>query len=203
MNSKVLIAGLTLLSALGSSLVAEASPFDRRPQQGIELSHYKHHDRYPAHDRRERLARVLDVKPIWPKHDRYSKHDRYCRDDRRYSDRDDRRDRGDCGDRDEARIVGALAGGVVGNMIGREHDNALVGTVAGALIGSAGADIIVSQGRISHRGKECVSRHKLKYHQQPVAYRVRYIYRGQVYTTRTREHPGRYIEIDHYYDRRG
>ncbi|MBR9883968.1 MAG: glycine zipper 2TM domain-containing protein [Oceanospirillales bacterium] len=200
MNSKVLIAGLTLLSALGSSLVAEASPFDPRPQQGIELSHYKHHDRYPAHDRRERLARVLDVKPIWPKHDRYSKHDRYCRDDRRYSDRDDRRDRGD---RDEARIVGALAGGVVGNMIGREHDNALVGTVAGALIGSAGADIIVSQGRISHRGKECVSRHKLKYHQQPVAYRVRYIYRGQVYTTRTREHPGRYIEIDHYYDRRG
>jgi len=197
MNSKLLIAGLTLISALGGSLVAQADPFAPRQQQGMELGHYKHYDRYRdghhRQDRYKRLARVLEVRPIWPKRVRYCRYD-----ERRYDDR-----RSDLGDRDRARVAGALAGGVVGNLIGREHDNALVGTVAGALIGSAGADIVVRHNADRQRRKECVPGHKLQYHQRPVAYWVRYIYRGQIYTTRTRNHPGRYIEIDKHYGRRG
>ncbi|GGC11955.1 hypothetical protein GCM10011352_43000 [Marinobacterium zhoushanense] len=197
MNAKLLAAGLALLSVLGSSQVVQASPFEHQQRPILELSHYKHHDGYYKYDRHQRLARVLEVEPIWPKRDRD------CRIDRHRHERSDWGDRSDRGDRDRARIVGALAGGTVGNLIGREHDNALVGTVAGAVIGSVGADIIVSHDWDRHRGEECVRGHKLKYHQQPVAYWVRYIYRGQVYTTRTRHHPGRYIEIDKHYGRRG
>lgn len=186
MNVNAVIAGLALVTALGTGSVAQASPFESRwdgkPQA---LSHYNRHDDYRRYDRHERLGRVVDVEPIWPKRSRECRVESGRR------------------DRDEARVIGALAGATVGNLIGREHDNALAGTIAGALIGSAGAEIIVRHDDDRYRGKECVPGHKLKYHQQPVAYRVRYIYRGQVYTTRTQNHPGRFIEIDQHYGRRG
>lgn len=195
MNINAVVAGLVLATTLLSGTVAQAGSLEhgRRPFENVKsynhsrdagFSHYKRHDRDYRHQRHERMGRVLDVRPIW-------REDRSCRvSDNRLN-------------RDEARVIGALAGGAVGNLIGREHDNALVGTVAGVLIGSAGADIIARHDTDRRRGKECVPKHKLKYDQQPVAYSVRYTYRGQVYTTRTRSHPGRYIEIDKYYDRRG
>lgn len=192
--------GLALSVAL-TGQTAAAGPYD--PYQGFNgRPHYDDQGRFNSHNEYPRLyddhrkkdhrsyrARVIDVRPLW-RNDRHYDGRYDCRVRRDYSDR-----RVDTGDRDRARIVGALAGAAVGGLIGREHDNAALGTVAGALAGAAGGDILVRQGS-SHRDRDCFEPHKRKYHQQPVAYLVRYRYRDRIYTTRTREHPGRYIRIN-------
>lgn len=166
---------------------------DNRWQYDFDDRDRRHYDDHRDADRHKRVGRVLDVKPLWQDRGR---HDRYdCRDRQHYSGVD-------TGTRDRARVAGALAGAAVGNLIGRDHDNSTFGTLAGALVGAAGADILVHR-RDDHRGKDCVNRRKLKYHHEPVAYLVRYEYRNRIYTTRTREHPGRYIRIDSGYGKGG
>ncbi|SEG82750.1 hypothetical protein [Marinobacterium lutimaris] len=196
MNLKSFSLSLGLALSVALTGQALAGPYD--PYQGFNgRPHYDKHGRFNSHDEYPRLyerydrkdrkrhrGQVLDVKPIWG-HGRHS--DRYYEDCRDH--------RVDTGDRDRARIAGALAGAAVGGLIGREHDNSALGAVAGALAGVAGGDILVRQGS-SHRGRECIEPRKLKYHQKPVAYLVRYRYRDRIYTTRTREHPGRYIRIN-------
>ncbi|WP_432697204.1 glycine zipper 2TM domain-containing protein [Marinobacterium sp. YM272] len=168
--------------------------YDSRRHSDFDDRHrYDHRDSDHRKDHRKRVGRVVDVKPLWRDKGR---HDRYdCRDRRDYSGVDS-------GTRDRARIAGAIAGAAVGNLVGRDHDNATFSTVAGALIGAAGGDLIVSH-RDDRRGKDCVKHDKLKYHHQPVAYLVRYEYRNRIYTTKTRKHPGRYIRIDSGYRKGG
>ncbi len=162
--------------------------YDAQKQLNSHRDYRRLYDDHRKDSHRSYRARVIDVQPLWGKDKRHER--RYeCR---RGNDRDYRVD---TGDRDRARIVGALAGAAVGGLIGREHDNTALGAVAGALAGVAGGDILIRQGS-SHQGRECIEPHKLKYHQQPVAYLVRYRYRDRIYTTRTREHPGRYVRIN-------
>lgn len=160
-----------ILSACLLSLVLSA-PVDAQERSGK----YRHQDN-------RQLGRVVDVQPIWPR--------QRCRPEVRR----------ETGNRDRARLTGALAGGALGHLIGRERDHALLGTLAGAMIGAAGAEVIVSAGqRRAQAG--CARGPDLKYH-SPIAYQVRYRYRGRLYTTRTRTHPGRYIELNSGHHRRG
>lgn len=69
------------------------------------------------------------------------------------------------------------------------------------MIGAAGADVIVSAGQRRPQAG-CARGPDLKYH-SPIAYQVRYRYRGKLYTTRTRTHPGRYIKLNSGHYRRG
>lgn len=97
--------------------------------------------------------------------------------------------------RNGARITGALVGGTLGHLVGREHDQALLGTLAGVVIGASGAEVIVrSQQRADPR--RCVRGPNLKYHRSPIAYQVRYRYRGQIYTTRDAHPSGALYRIE-------
>jgi len=150
--------------------------------------HRRPGDRYDSGRDRHEVARVrgrvIHVQPIWPQVQ--------CRPAAHSG----------SSSRNGARITGALVGGTLGHLVGREHDQALLGTLAGVVIGASGAEVIVrSQQRADPR--RCVRGSDLKYHRSPIAYQVRYRYRGQIYTTRTRTHPGRYIELNPGQHRRG
>ena len=71
-------------------------------------------------------------------------------------------------------------------------------TVAGALVG---ASIGHSLSRSSYRPpattavRRCTTVNRFEQRQLLVGYRVDYRYEGQTFTTRTREHPGRFIRV--------
>lgn len=93
--------GFGILSACLLSLVLIA-PVDAQERSGK----YRHQEG-------RQMGRVVDVQPIWPRQS--------CR-------REVPREKGN---RDRARLTGALAGGALGHLIGREQDHALLGTLAG------------------------------------------------------------------------
>ena len=108
-------------------------------------------------------------------------------------------------------LIGALLGGALGNELGHHKRNKQVGAVIGGLLGgSIGRD--VARNRASNnrhadshgdsRGDyqyETVQRCETTYRdiseQQLVGYDVSYRYRGQIYDTRTSEHPGKRMQL--------
>ncbi|MGQ8367026.1 glycine zipper 2TM domain-containing protein [Glaciecola sp. 1036] len=106
-------------------------------------------------------------------------------------------------------IVGAVIGGVVGNQFGSGRGKTAA-TVAGAAIGGAiGAELSSKHSTHSQINMHQSSRnhHRTsnncswgndgfnKKHKTVIGYKVKYRYRGQIFTTRTQFHPGRYIHI--------
>lgn len=97
-------------------------------------------------------------------------------------------------------ILGGIIGGVIGHELGRNHNQELA-TVTGALIGTAIAHDASSRHYqtvdygVRHE-QHC--RTEMRYHNQSVisGYRVKYRYKGDVYTTRMAEHPGKFIRVD-------
>ncbi len=95
-------------------------------------------------------------------------------------------------------LAGGILGGVIGNQFGHGGGRAAM-TVAGTLIGaSIGRDI--SRG---HRARDyvtyerrCETVDRYETEEQVVGYDVRYRYKGEIYMTRTDEHPGKRIPIE-------
>ncbi|MDJ0807203.1 MAG: glycine zipper 2TM domain-containing protein [Gammaproteobacteria bacterium] len=97
-------------------------------------------------------------------------------------------------------VLGSVIGGTLANQLhrggGKGRDAA---TLAGALLGGAiGHDVSEHNKHGHHRTttqRHCETRNYTSYEEQLVGYRVKYRYRGQVFTTRTENHPGRRIPI--------
>ncbi|MEJ2443680.1 MAG: glycine zipper 2TM domain-containing protein [Exilibacterium sp.] len=98
-------------------------------------------------------------------------------------------------------ILGGLIGAAVGNSIGHHKRNKQVGAVAGAVLGaSIGRDIghrtAAGNGFTEYRDEQrCEVKHRVEYEETVVGYDVTYRYRGQIYHTRTDQHPGKRIKV--------
>ena len=94
----------------------------------------------------------------------------------------------------EQAVMGGLIGGIVGHQLGNNRNRAFT-TMAGVVIGSTiannmtGASYSVSQyRRDSHQ--HCRQQTLIIEQQKIVGYKVKYRYRGKIYVTKTRHHPG-------------
>lgn len=91
-------------------------------------------------------------------------------------------------------IAGGLIGGIVGHELGNDENRGIT-TLAGVLIGSA---IARDRSAINYETRKydpnnhtnCEKQMRVIEKQKLVGYKVRYKYRGRIYTTRTRQHPG-------------
>ncbi len=98
-------------------------------------------------------------------------------------------------------IVGSIIGGVIGNEIGTNKSSKRVGAVAGAILGgSIGHDIghksAHASGYTRYATEEvCKTYNDTHQEEQIVGYRVSYKYRGNIYQTRMRQHPGDRIKV--------
>jgi uncharacterized protein YcfJ len=136
-------------------------------------------------------AKVIKVKPIYRQHADYYPQ-KHCWNEQVYHERRD-----DHYDYVPA-ITGAIIGGVVGNQFGKGGGKDAM-TVAGALLGGAVGHNI---GNDHHRRdgyttteRRCEYRDDYRPRKQLDGYRVKYRYKGKVFHTRTREHPGRWIRV--------
>ncbi len=94
-------------------------------------------------------------------------------------------------------IAGAIVGGVVGNQFGKGRGKDAM-TVAGALLGaSVGHDLARHPGPRTYVTTERRCKVVDRYQEKQVlsGYRVKYRYRGNVYTTRTTTDPGKHLRV--------
>lgn len=100
--------------------------------------------------------------------------------------------------------VGGLAGAVLGNQVGKGNGRTAA-TAVGAVVGALAGEHFANQaqwgtgGQVAHQAvdqREVRSCHTVQQaHQRLAGYQVDYEYRGQLYTTRMREHPGRTLPV--------
>lgn len=100
-----------------------------------------------------------------------------------------------------AALLGGILGGAIGNELGHNKSNKRVGAVVGGLLG---ASIASDLNRGSDRGyagggyttvQRCETEYNSHFVEQTVGYAVSYRYRGQLYHTTTRQHPGQRIKL--------
>ncbi len=97
-------------------------------------------------------------------------------------------------------VLGALAGGVVGNQVARGHGGREAATALGAVVGAFAGDRIAGRDNRYEQVQEAprqVTRCQAVNDVQGrlTGYRVAYDYRGQTYTTLMRENPGPYLQV--------
>ena len=96
-------------------------------------------------------------------------------------------------------LLGGIVGGIIGHELGDRHNKEFT-TIAGAIIGSTIASSAnakyyrTADYRTQHR-ERCRIETQYRSEQQLVGYRVRYRYKGEMYTTRMNEHPGKRIPV--------
>jgi uncharacterized protein YcfJ len=100
----------------------------------------------------------------------------------------------------EKLILGGIIGGVIGHELGRNHNQELA-TFTGAVIGTTIAHNVNAQyyQNADYRTQErqhCRVENRYRTEQQLKGYRVTYRYKGELYTTRMREHPGKRIRVN-------
>ena len=99
-------------------------------------------------------------------------------------------------------VLGALAGGVVGNQVARGHGGREAATALGALVGALAGDRIAGN-NYNNRYEQVQDAPRQVTRCQAVndvqarltGYNVAYDYRGQTYTTLMRENPGPYLQV--------
>ncbi len=102
-------------------------------------------------------------------------------------------------------IAGAVIGGVIGNQFGSGNGNKIA-TVAGAVIGGKLANDYTSNGykpsQIKHHRNngfvevcENNAGHGNRHFGKITGYHVTYRYKGDIYRSITRRHPGKYIDL--------
>lgn len=95
-------------------------------------------------------------------------------------------------------LVGGIVGGVIGNQLGRGRGKGAM-TVAGTLLGASIGNDISHQNRRDHSyattERRCEVNEHYTYEDQLVGYRVKYRYKGNVFSTRTKSDPGRRIRV--------
>jgi len=95
-------------------------------------------------------------------------------------------------------LVGGAIGGLLGNRLANDGHRAPA-TVAGSLVGAVvGHEVAKGRPPMPHRHdrpERC--RDVARYHDEErlVGYRVKYRYHGKSYWTRTKNHPGKYIDV--------
>ena len=105
---------------------------------------------------------------------------------------------------DQAALAGAVTGGIVGGIAGDQIGQGpersvmtVAGVVAGAAIGyKAGPTVAEWFPASEWLPGECSTVEHVETRDHLVGYRVKYRYRGQIYHTRTTEHPGKRIRVD-------
>ena len=99
----------------------------------------------------------------------------------------------------EKLILGGIIGGVIGHELGRNHNQELA-TVTGAVIGTAIAHGANTQYYYhkddSHHRQHCRVENRYRTERQLKGYHVTYRYKGDLFTTRMREHPGKRIRVN-------
>jgi len=137
-------------------------------------------------------ARVVDVDPVYETIE-VSHPERYCWDeDVSYYEPGRKNYTGT--------VLGGIVGGVMANQVyqGRGRGRDAV-TLAGTLLGGAiGHDLSDShrQGRwVDASERRCEVQDRTTYEERLIGYRVKYRYRGHVFTTHTKEHPGKRIPV--------
>jgi uncharacterized protein YcfJ len=103
------------------------------------------------------------------------------------------------GDNYTGAVIGGVAGAVVGNQVGKGHGREAA-TAVGAVIGALTGDRIsnrqpqaVYDGNTQREVRTCRTVNDMQ--ARLTGYRVAYEYRGNQYTTVTREQPGRTIPV--------
>lgn len=95
-------------------------------------------------------------------------------------------------------IIGGVAGGLLGNQVGKGHGKEAA-TAAGAVIGAITGDRLQNnqpQAVVQPQPREvrsCRTVHDMQ--QRLTGYRVTYEYRGNMYSTVTREQPGQSLPV--------
>ncbi|HSV81964.1 MAG TPA: glycine zipper 2TM domain-containing protein [Ramlibacter sp.] len=96
-------------------------------------------------------------------------------------------------------IVGGVAGGLLGNQVGKGHGREAA-TAAGAVIGAIAGDRIANANAappqpqyVQREVRSCRTVNDPQ--NRLTGYRVTYEYHGQVYTTMTRQEPGRTLPV--------
>lgn len=95
-------------------------------------------------------------------------------------------------------LVGAVVGGTVAGVLGRNSRYQPVLAGAGAVVGaSVGSDIGRRRGGSSYYVNEeiCSVEYELREREEVDGYRVHYRYSGNIYETRTEREPGRTIPV--------
>jgi len=143
-------------------------------------------DRGPDHRAR---GRVLEVQPLYETVTTGGRPQEHCWEERVPN--------GPPGGEVAPTVAGAVVGGVIGNQIGKGSGRDAA-TVAGALLGGAVANQMAQPRHPPgfHMERRCETVGHPVRHEEVVGYRVKYEYRGQVDWTRTRERPGRFIDLD-------
>jgi uncharacterized protein YcfJ len=134
-------------------------------------------------------ARVLHAKPIYRTVEVVVP-ERHCRPSRQAH-------HGKHRDRDE--VIGTLVGGVVGGLLGNQvgkGSGRTVMTVAGTAIGAVIGNRLASDDDRHRYADRCKTIDRVEKRDEVVGYRVKYRHRGQIYHTRTRHDPGKWIRID-------
>jgi len=98
------------------------------------------------------------------------------------------------------KVAKTLIGGLIGGAIGHKHGNHKPGsTIAGALIGAAIGNEIGDNRRYRHervRYEEvCETTYGFQEEQRLDGYNVTYRYKGEYFTTRMDQHPGKRIRV--------
>jgi len=163
----------------------------------VSASPGKHHNhqKYSNHDRHHtRYAKVIFVKPIYrtiqiqqPRLDCQHQNPRHSSVTVVHQHSPERI------------IMGGVLGGIIGHGLGNAY-NRDVTTLAGVVIGSAIAHDVStinysSQHHPAVPQSYCRERVSIIEQRKLVGYKVKYKYRGNVFTTRTHYHPGKRIEI--------
>lgn len=152
---------------------------------GIAVAgHQYKYDRHTYYDR----AKVVDVEPIY-RHVRISTPHQECYEEEVRRPVYHRNS-------DGAALVGGLIGGIVGNELGHGKKGA---TIAGALVGAA-----IGKSTNRHRDhyseqvsyeEHCATRVSYRTEQRIEGYNVTYRYKGEEFTTRMYEHPGKFVQV--------
>ena len=207
-KSKIAIAILVLFFI---SPLVSASPDHYRKYNNhnrySEHDKYNSHDRHGKHDRHKRhdryhekhhhramYGKVKRVKPVY-RTVRIEKPRRHCR-------HNDHRRTGVTVVHQHSPdriIMGGILGGIVGHELGHPA-NREISTLAGVVIGSALAQNTASVSYAIAEGQdrynnECHRHMRVIEKQKLVGYKVKYKYRGRIYTTRTDYHPGKHIPV--------
>ena len=169
-----------------------------------------HHSRYYDY------GRVIKVTPVYHGGHGYHSHSHYqCRKKYRRTQHHYQGHRSDA-----STITGAVLGGVVGNTLGKNSKNRGIATVAGALVGGVighevGRDsdphvrhyndgysddyyyVNSHDSHVREYDERCYDNvHHSRYSKKLKGYEVTYRYKGERFTTFTRQHPGNRIRLE-------
>ena len=93
-------------------------------------------------------------------------------------------------------VVGGVIGGLVGHQLGHGKKGATIaGTIVGAAIGkNAGRQGDRYSEHVSYEDR-CITRVSYRTEERIDGYNVTYRYKGEIFTTRMDEHPGKHVRL--------